>query len=214
MWIAISRTIGKDRKNEWEIEKINSITICSSHWKGSEKMEWSAIYGSCFTLCYILDILLFLCYFGNVLTNSLIEVADCAYDSEWYKYPNKSRAYVAFMIQSAQRPFFISAYGIMPCTIENLLKVRSKFQHLIAKFWRFFFSWKNYFFQVLNTTASAYMVMRKFYWSLRSFFGRCRVLNVASTSWMVSNATNFVTTLKIFALFWSIQIKKLTPSPF
>lgn len=132
-----------------------------SYQKGSERMEWSAIYGSCFTLCYILDILIFLCFFGNVLTNSLIEVADYAYDSEWYNYPNKSRAYVAFMIQSAQKPFFISAYGIMPCTIENLLKVCTR--NFIGKYREKKSFLKKYLFQVLNKTASAYMVMRKFY---------------------------------------------------
>lgn len=86
-------------------------------------MEWSAIYGSCFTLCYIIAILFLLCFFGNVLTMSLLDVPDYCYVTNWYTYPPKIQTYIAFMIRSSQKRFNISAYGIMPCTLENLLKV-------------------------------------------------------------------------------------------
>lgn len=185
----------------WNRDKLIMMFLVWSHQKGSEKMEWSAIYGSCFTLCYILDTLFFLCYFGDVLTNSLIEVADYAYDSEWYNYPIKRRAYVAFLIQSAQRPFFISAYGILPCTIENLLKVCSKIW--LGNDEKSFLKKIFFFFQVLNTTASAYMVMRKFYWL---------ALNFTSTSWIISTQI-ILSLLWLFLHFSQFQSNKDYDSP-
>lgn len=90
-----------------------------------------------FSLFYIVGILLALCLFGNILTSNLALVADLAYDSQWYTYPTRTQLYLAFMIRSAQTPFWISAFGIMPCTLEN-------------------------FAAVINSAISFFMVMRNF----------------------------------------------------
>lgn len=100
-------------------------------------MEWSTIYVATFSLFYIVEILFLLCLFGNILTSNLALVADMAYDSQWYNYPIRIQMYLAFMIRSAQAPFWISAFGIMPCTLEN-------------------------FAAVINSAISFFMVMRNF----------------------------------------------------
>lgn len=86
-------------------------------------MEWSTIYVAFFSLFYITELLFMLCFFGNVLTTSLELVAQTVYDSNWYLYPIYMQKDCAFMIRSAQSPFWISAFGIMPCTLENFAAV-------------------------------------------------------------------------------------------
>lgn len=90
-------------------------------------MEWSTIYVAFFSLFYIVELLFMLCYFGNVLTTSLQLVTESAYDSKWYIYPTNMQKDCAFMIRSAQTPFWISAFGIMPCTLENFAAVRREY---------------------------------------------------------------------------------------
>lgn len=45
------------------------------------------------------------------------------YQSEWYKYPRSMRRFIELMIMRAQKPFYLSAYGLMICTLENFIKV-------------------------------------------------------------------------------------------
>lgn len=115
--------------NRWE-----SLSFLSNRYYGqiyairilqaTENMEWSTIYVAFFSLFYIVELLFMLCYFGNVLTTSLELVAESTYDSKWYTYPPNLQKDCAFMIRSAQKPFWISAFGIMPCTLENFSAVR------------------------------------------------------------------------------------------
>lgn len=94
------------------------------YWKVTDHVEWSTIYVASFSLFYIVEILFLFCFFGNILTTNLLLVAESAYDSQWYAYPTKVQKYLAFMIRSAQKPFWIDAFGIMPCTLENFAVVR------------------------------------------------------------------------------------------
>ncbi|XP_055298182.1 odorant receptor 4-like [Sitodiplosis mosellana] len=102
------------------------VSICGSLLRGqsaTENMEWSTIYVAFFSLFYIVELLFMLCYFGNVLTTSLELVQESVYDSKWYTYPLNMQKDCAFMMRSAQSPFWISAFGIMPCTLENFAAV-------------------------------------------------------------------------------------------
>lgn len=63
------------------------------------------------------------CYFGNVLTFNLLQLGDTVYCSEWYNYPIDVQQYIVMILRRTQKPFIISALGMMPCTLENFQAV-------------------------------------------------------------------------------------------
>lgn len=102
------------------------FSICASLLKGqstTEQFNLSTIFIAAFTLFYIIEVLFVLCYFGNILTISLVSVSDTIYKSEWYNYPTDCQRFLIIMIRRAHKPYRISAFGLMPCTLENFKSV-------------------------------------------------------------------------------------------
>lgn len=62
-------------------------------------------------------------YFGQILRTNLLELSDAIYESKWYKHPHYIHRCTSTMIMQAQRPFYLSAFGIMRCNLENFLGV-------------------------------------------------------------------------------------------
>lgn len=47
-----------------------------------------------------------------------MDLSDTVYQMEWYRYPRSVRRFVLLMILRAQKPFYLSAFGILPLSLE------------------------------------------------------------------------------------------------
>lgn len=63
------------------------------------------------------------CFYGNLITWKCLQVADFAYHSQFYNYPNDLKIFTLLMIQRSQRPFYITGYKITRCSLENYSRV-------------------------------------------------------------------------------------------
>lgn len=79
------------------------------------------------TVALLLELLLVLFYFGQMLHSNLINLSELIYQSDWYQYPRSVQRFVRLMIMRAQKQFYISAYGILSCHLENFAGVSQKF---------------------------------------------------------------------------------------
>lgn len=75
------------------------------------------------TIVVGLETLLVYFYFGQMCHSNLIELNDTIYQSEWHRYPRRVKYCVQFIIMRAQKPFYISAYGLVHCRLENFVSV-------------------------------------------------------------------------------------------
>lgn len=87
------------------------------------EFKTSLLIISSIALGYLMKILFLYCFFGNKLTDDLLSMNDLVYESEWYHYPVQTQRYLILIMARAQQPFYISAYNVMPCTLENYGKV-------------------------------------------------------------------------------------------
>lgn len=60
---------------------------------------------------------------GQMFHSNLRDSSDAIYQSEWHRYPCSVRRFVQLMIMRSQRPFHLSAHGIMKLTLENYVRV-------------------------------------------------------------------------------------------
>lgn len=67
--------------------------------------------------------LLFYCFFGHLATDCYLNMADCLYDSEWYKKPLKLQKYYLLTIQNAQKPCFYHGFGMATLNLNTYGKV-------------------------------------------------------------------------------------------
>lgn len=62
-------------------------------------------------------------FFGQLCHSNLMDLGDSIYESKWPCYPRRIQMYVLMIIMRTQHPFYISAYGIILCTLENSVNV-------------------------------------------------------------------------------------------
>lgn len=72
-----------------------------------------------------LNLLFIFFYFGQILHTNLNNVSEMIYQTVWYRYPHRVQRFILIIMVRARRPFFISAYGVMHCNLENFLGVSS-----------------------------------------------------------------------------------------
>lgn len=56
----------------------------------------------------------------------LIDLSDAIYQSEWHRYPRGPRRFVHLMIMQSQKPFYLSAFGIVALNLENYIGVSTE----------------------------------------------------------------------------------------
>lgn len=68
--------------------------------------------------------MLFICFYvGQKLHSDLMGLSDMIYQSDWHRYPPSVRRFQLLMMMRAQQPFYLSAYGVVRCTLENYIGV-------------------------------------------------------------------------------------------
>lgn len=112
------------------------------------------------SICLSLQAIFNLFYFGQNVHSGLMDLSDMIYQSEWYRYPCSVQRFVLLMMKRAQKPFYLSAYGVMRCNLENFVRVSKKKETVSSTF--IIFLWKIIEFQALHWIYSAYVVLRCF----------------------------------------------------
>lgn len=74
-------------------------------------------------ITFLIEMLFIFFYFGQILHTNLIDFSDTIYQSEWYRYPRSVQRFVLIMIMLAQKPFYVSAFGIIRCNLESFVAV-------------------------------------------------------------------------------------------
>lgn len=64
-----------------------------------------------------------ICYFGTFAKDRIECVADAAYDTNWYEYPDGVKKHMILIIARAQEPIFFMGYGVVRATLEVFGKV-------------------------------------------------------------------------------------------
>lgn len=63
------------------------------------------------------------CYFGQMATNSFMEMSDCAYRLKWYVLPLKLQKNVGLMIAGLQKPVYYHGVGIAIMELNMFVRV-------------------------------------------------------------------------------------------
>ncbi|XP_055307137.1 uncharacterized protein LOC129571372 [Sitodiplosis mosellana] len=78
------------------------------------------------------------CFYGNLITWKCLQVADFAYHSKFYNYPNDLKIFTLLMMERSQRPFYITGYKITKCSLESytrFLNTALSFYMLFRNLW-------------------------------------------------------------------------------
>lgn len=78
-----------------------------------------------------LSVLFSLCYLGTKIAFRVNYVADIAYNMKWYNYPVKLQPFVLLIMIRAEKSFYLSGYGLMPCTLNNFLQVNQNHNFIV-----------------------------------------------------------------------------------
>lgn len=62
-------------------------------------------------------------YMGQRIHSNLRDLSDAIYQTEWHRYPRGVRHFIQLMILRSQKPFHLSAYGIIELKLENYVAV-------------------------------------------------------------------------------------------
>lgn len=73
--------------------------------------------------CASFFLLFILFKLGQILHTDLKTLSDTIYETEWYRYPLSIQRSLQLMMMRSQRPFFLSASGIMALNLENFVGV-------------------------------------------------------------------------------------------
>lgn len=74
--------------------------------------------------CVTLSSLSFYCVFGNIVTTANDDYSTIFYTGLcWYRKSPKVRRYLLMIMMSVQRPFYLSGYGIIRASMQNLMRV-------------------------------------------------------------------------------------------
>lgn len=67
-----------------------------------------------------------LCFYANLSTHSLTDIARVVYDSNWYKQPPKMQKLLKLIIARAQKPNIFMGLKLVHCSLESFTKVINK----------------------------------------------------------------------------------------
>lgn len=123
--------------------------------------------------CFI-ELLFFYTYFGQILHLGVSHFGGSIYESECYRYPVRVQRFVLMMMMQAQRPFYISAYGIMRCNLELFVGVKTQGEEeeewiCIGQVYCYIVWWAiSIEFQAVKMIYTAFRVMRDFEWNWKT----------------------------------------------
>lgn len=73
--------------------------------------------GVCYSICHV----------GTHLTIKLQEIANAAYNIEWFSFPVNQQKLIASIMQQGQVPFMLNGLGFFRCLLETFSGVSRNF---------------------------------------------------------------------------------------
>lgn len=67
-----------------------------------------------------------ICYYGDLVTTTLMEISESTYQTLWYRQPLKYRLYTMLLIQYSHKQYNVSGYGLVDCNMESYSGVSYK----------------------------------------------------------------------------------------
>lgn len=83
------------------------------------------LYQSAALLCLTVVFMFIMCANGQMVTEKSFSIGQSVYETTWYKMPLKFRRHLLLMIQHSNRPFNLTACGLMCCNLEAFVTVSS-----------------------------------------------------------------------------------------
>lgn len=66
------------------------------------------------------------CFFGQLLTNDLMQVGDIVYHMSWYEYPNDVNRFVRIIMTFSRQPIYFKGLKITVCSLASFGSVRAR----------------------------------------------------------------------------------------
>lgn len=70
-----------------------------------------------------ITLLFVLFYLGQMFHSQLAGLGDDIYHTKWHQYPRSVRRFVHLIIMRSQKPFYLSALGIMTLDLKGFVRV-------------------------------------------------------------------------------------------
>lgn len=83
------------------------------------------------TTIFPLSLLFIFFYLGQNIHSNSMDLSNMVYQTDWHRYPRSVRRFVLLMILRSQKPFYLSAYGIMTLNYENYVTVSESNEDLV-----------------------------------------------------------------------------------
>lgn len=90
------------------------------------RRDYANLYFSLTAFIFVTQLVFSFCYLGAQLTAKAAEVNESIYGTEWYNYPPNIQMYMILIMKRAQKPFIITGYSLVSCSLESFKDV-SKF---------------------------------------------------------------------------------------
>lgn len=62
-------------------------------------------------------------YLGQEFHSISMDLCDGIYQTDWHRHPQSIQRFILFIMMRSQRPFYLSAFGIMKLNLENFVGV-------------------------------------------------------------------------------------------
>lgn len=66
------------------------------------------------------------CYCVSSSTGNIIAIGDAIYELDWYLLPCNDQLTIKMIIERAQTPYQVKGLGILACSLDTYLKVRTE----------------------------------------------------------------------------------------
>lgn len=72
----------------------------------------------------LMPFLFLLCYIGENVTTSYLDLTDKIFQLSWYMCPVKVQKYIPFMMLHGQKEIYFRSFGSLDCTLDTFKRVR------------------------------------------------------------------------------------------
>lgn len=146
------------------------------NFQNSQSVSRLDLQASILVIAFPLQMIFAFSYIGQKVHSDLMNLSDMLYQSEWYRYPRSVRRVLLLMMVRAQHPFYLSAYGIMRCTLENFVRV-SNWAKRVMEIWD-------------NTNSFNWMSNFRWWTGFTQHSWSCAVCNKRVTCWRMPTTSH------------------------
>lgn len=145
-------------------KKLNEENSSFDHvcyFQSISSRDYADLHFAITAFLFVFQLIFSFCHLGSQLTAKAAEVNESIYFSKWYNYPPKIQMVVITVMRRAQKPFIITGYSLVSCSLESLKDV----SHFIKNTLNIMFETHHNVlltFQMLNFVTSVFLLLLKF----------------------------------------------------